>query len=262
VDTIVTNLTTSAQKMDKIRLRNTLRKLRQIPFDRGDLANTAVAPQEMLDFLAMLAGLKPVFLLGRGFDDPRWIEGVSAIARRNNLPVISGPKWAAEPDHIGLPDWYDGIDPTRDKREQPVIYICKSRDTAAEVASICSSGSITMAQEARLLGYPNCCVIDQYRRNRLMNAGFYRMLQRTSGGNIHEMQRIVRERVQMRPETPEEIADIQAACYRVPAPFTSFYMCGACNADLQRPARRISAVFKSLAETIDSALAEEIHSFG
>jgi hypothetical protein len=209
----------------------------------------------------MLAGLKPVFLLGRGFDDPVWIEGISAIARTNNMHVISGPKWAAEPDHVGLPDWYAAIDPTTAKRDQPVIYICKSRDAVAEVTAISSSRSITMSQEAKLLGYPNCCVIDHYGRNRLMNAGFYRMLQRTAGGSLDEMQRIVREGVGMSPETSEEIGDIQAACDRVPAPFTSFNMCVSCITDPQSPARRISAIFKSLAETVDRTLAEEIRSF-
>ena len=35
----------------------------------GDLA------QEILDFLALAAGLKPVLLLGRGIDAPHWIAG-------------------------------------------------------------------------------------------------------------------------------------------------------------------------------------------
>jgi hypothetical protein len=86
-----------SRTIDKFRLRQALRKLRQIPFNRDDPADAATAPQEMLDFLAMLAGLKPVVLLGRGFDDHRWIAGVSAIARKMSLHLVTGPKWEAEP---------------------------------------------------------------------------------------------------------------------------------------------------------------------
>ena len=50
--------------MNKPVLRNALKKLRAVPFDRNEYANVMIAPQEMLDFLAMVAGIKPVYLLG------------------------------------------------------------------------------------------------------------------------------------------------------------------------------------------------------
>jgi hypothetical protein len=55
------NCARQTSTIDRSRLRQALRKLREIPFSRDDLSNVATAPQEMLDFLAMLAGLKPVF---------------------------------------------------------------------------------------------------------------------------------------------------------------------------------------------------------
>ena len=63
----------TAMSVNKPRLRSALKKLRQVRFDRSDSANVGMAPQEMLDFPAMLAGLKPVCLVGRGFDDPDWV---------------------------------------------------------------------------------------------------------------------------------------------------------------------------------------------
>jgi hypothetical protein len=212
-------------KMDKSRLRSTLRKLRQIPFDRTDPVDVAIAPQEMLDFLAMLSGLKPVFLLGRGFNDPRWIEGVSLIARSMKLHVISGPKWAAEPDDAGLPDWFHQSQPNTPKRDETAIYICKTRNTAIALTSACAQQSITIEQEAQLLGYPVCCVTEHYHRCRLMNAAVVRMLYRTADGDVDEMKRIVREDVGMTPETIEEIDDLKAAQYIMPGPFTSINMC-------------------------------------
>ena len=88
------------KSVDKPRLRNALNKLRRIPFDRGDPYNQAIAPQEMLDFLAMISGLKPVVLIGRGFDDPQWVKGVKSIANEMRLHVIQGLKWHAQPEFI------------------------------------------------------------------------------------------------------------------------------------------------------------------
>jgi hypothetical protein len=163
----------------------------------------------MLDFLGMLAGLKPVFLLGRGFDDPPWIEGVSRVASGMNLHVITGPTWEAEHGDIGLPDWYTKVAPKNPKDEQAVFYICKLKSTAIRVKDICTSGIITVEQEASMLGYPVCCVQHHYRGVRAMNSGFNRMLQRYSKGDVEEMKRIVREKVGMTPETPDEISDFR-----------------------------------------------------
>ena len=74
----------------KLRLRNTLKKLKRIEFDRQNQYNREVAPQEMLDFLAMIYGIKPVVLIGRGFDDQQWISGVRRVARDMNLYEIEG----------------------------------------------------------------------------------------------------------------------------------------------------------------------------
>src|SRR6266404_9830778 len=143
-----------SRTIDRPRLRQALRKLREIAFSRDDLANAATAPQEMLDFLAMLAGFKPVFLLGHGFDDPSWIEGVSSVASGMNLHVLTGSKWEAERGDIGLPDWYTEVAPKTPKDEQAVVFICKLRSMAIRIKDICTSGVISMEQEASMLGYP------------------------------------------------------------------------------------------------------------
>jgi hypothetical protein len=54
--------------------------------------------QETLDFLAVIAGLKPVYLLGRGFDDPQWVRRVINIANKLDLHIIKGTEWNARPD--------------------------------------------------------------------------------------------------------------------------------------------------------------------
>ncbi len=244
--------------IDKVRLRNTLKKLRQIEFDRSDASNLAMTPQEMLDFLAMLAGLKPVYLLGRGFEDPTWIKGIIALAKDAKLHVFSGPRWEAGPEQDGLSDVYADILAEPPAKTTPVTYISKLRNVASELASITSGCSITIKQEARLLGYPLCCVRDHYYRGRMMKDAMHQMLLRTSGGSIPEMQRLIRYDVEMTPTTPEEVAGIQAATRLIWAPFTSFCMCLSCASTSNSPARLISNQFETLARLIDARLVAEI----
>jgi hypothetical protein len=65
-----------------------------------------MAPQEMLDFLAVRAGIKPVFLVGRGFDDAQWIGGAVAIAQKAGMQVTEGPFWDTQVEDRTLPGWF------------------------------------------------------------------------------------------------------------------------------------------------------------
>ena len=246
-----------SKSVDKPRLRNTLKKLRRVPFDRGDPYNQATAPQEMLDFLAMISGLKPVVLIGRGFDDTQWVRGVKRIAEEMSLHVIQGPKWHAEPEFIGLPEWYASTD-QKNLSEDPVVYICKSQSISKLVTEICDAESITIEEESFLLGYPHCCVQDHYFKHRMMNQGFILMLNRVANGDKSEMIRLVKEDVGMSPETDEEVKCTTEARRFALAPYTNIIMCRTCEENRDSPARLISKQFKQLAENIDSKLASEI----
>ena len=114
--------------LSKAQLRSTLHKLRQLPLDHSDATNVRMVPQEMLDFLAMLVGLKPVYLGGRGFDDGVWIDGLMALSqqmRAIKLRVLEGPGSHAQPRHLGLPQWYGELRDASEPSEN-VYYICRS----------------------------------------------------------------------------------------------------------------------------------------
>ena len=115
-----------------------------------------------------------------------------------------------------------------------------------------------MDEEARLLGYPPCCVRDHYRRDALMRITFYRMLERASGGDLDEIKRLLREDVQLVAETSEEIDGLAEAREFRPAPFTSFNMCPDCAAQDASPARLLSGRYEALAQAVDRQLAAEI----
>ena len=167
---------------DKSRLRNTLKKLSRLAPGDGDPQPTA---QEALDFLAMMAGIKPVMLLGRGYNDPMWIKGVLQIAADSKLHIVEGPYWDASADAgagADLPDWY--LDHARHAfAEHRAYYICRARSVADEVAKICETAAITVAEEARLLHYPDCCVRAHYFRAAEYQGIWLDLLRRKAGGD-------------------------------------------------------------------------------
>ncbi len=240
---------------NKARLRNTLKKLSAV--GAGDGHDRATAAQEALDFLAMLTGIKPVLMLGRGFDDPQWIRGALQIAVDLKLHVVEGPYWDAEPAPAGLPDWY--AEHTRAAFESfRAHYVCKARATADEVAELCRTGVPTVADEARLLDYPPCCVAAHYARSRDYRIAWLAILEREAGGDEAEMRRLLADGAPLAPAMDDERARLEAAMTVHTAPFTSVNMCPACTASEDSPARRMSRRYAELARAIDPGLAREL----
>jgi hypothetical protein len=97
-----------------------------------------------------------------------------------------------------------------------------------------------MEEEARLLGYPPCCVKAHYERQAVFNQVFYKLVERAAGGDEIEMKRILEQDVQVAAETPEEEAALKEAMEFTPAPYTSFHMCKACVGDEEQ--RRLEAL--------------------
>jgi hypothetical protein len=243
--------------MEKIVLRSLLKKLRALPIDRADRHNVMTAPQEILDLLAARAGIKPVCVLGRGFDDAKWIEAAVAIAKKADLHVLEGPMWNAEPVDETLPQWFRehlrAMSPAAN-----AFYICKLSTHAHAVRKSFENQPITMEEEALLLGYPLCCVQAHYERGALLYRTFYTMLDRRAKGDVAEMRRLVREKVKVTPETQDEEADLRRATEFTLAPFTSFHICGACAADASRPAYQVSQKYKGLVFLVDRNFANRV----
>ena len=235
---------------NKARLKNTLKKLNALPIDRSQPEHRLDASQDALDFLALLAGQKPVCLIGRGFDDPQWIKGVLQIAVDLKLHVIDGPYWDASLEHDDLPAWYvahvrDGLSRLR------AYYIARARDVADDVLQACETGRPTPEIEARLLAYPVCCVAAHYQRNRIYHAGWLRILERKSSGETAEMQRLLSAGELLQPETEAERAAFIAAMDVSPAPYTSVNMCESCRASPESPAMVMSRRYGELAAAVD-----------
>ena len=239
---------------NKSRLRNTLKKLSRLAPGDEDPRPSA---QEALDFLAMMAGEKPVMLLGRGYNEQIWIKGVLQIASDAKLQIVEGPFWDAGPDAgagADLPDWY--LDHTRQAfAEHRAWYICRARAVADEVAEICETAAVTVAQEARLLNYPECCVRAHYHRAATYQGIWLDLLRRKAGGDDAKAAELLEKGEPLEPETDDDLKRLEAAMKTVPVPFTSVNACDACvDGGPDAPANVKSLEGRRLAAEIDEGL--------
>jgi hypothetical protein len=246
---------------NKSRLRNTLKKLNRIPSDRTEMTEAQAGAQEALDFLAMMAGVKPVMLLGRGYNDPIWIRGVLQVAADAKLHIVEGPFWDASADAgagADLPDWY--LDHTRHAfAEHRAYYICRAKAVADEVAEICETAAISVAQEARLLNYPECCVRAHYERSAEYQRIWLDLLRRKAGGDDAKAAEMLAGNEPLEPETDEDMKRLESAMKAIPVPFTSINACDACiDGGPNAPANIKSLEGRALAGEIDEGLSRSI----
>jgi len=221
----------------------------------GPAADAAVIAQESLDFLAMIGGLKPVYLLGRGFDRSQWVAGVLGIARELGLAAIEGRFWDAAPIGTEFPGWYRRHTSAELARHS-ACYITNSTAVADELRLIAAGAGPTVAQEARLLGYPECCVAAHYRRTQAFHRATLAVLARAAGGEAAEMARLLGDSVPLAPGTDQQQAALDAATAVTPCPFTSLNMCDPCAASAHGPAAELALAYARLAREIDPALAK------
>lgn len=241
--------------MDRILLLGTLKKLLELEFEPAEF-NVASPNQEYLDFLAMVAGIKPVFLTARGFDEPQWVMGVIGIARKMGLRVLVGPMWSAMPDDESLPDWFAEF--SREMHGGEAVFICREREIAETVQAALDGAPMTIAEEARLLGYPQCCVQEEYVRNDCLDTAYHMILSRTAKGDEKEMRRLIDEDAQLFVDTPEEDALLDTARDVELAPYTSVQMCPSCRRNENSPARKLSEQYRELAYFVDRWFAEQL----
>ena len=233
---------------NKPRLRSALRKLYAAKIDWSDGYVRGTAAQEAIDFVAMMAGIKPVYMTGRGFDHDGWRATVLEVAAANRLYVVAGPYWQAEPPP-DLPGWFTG--PAREGLgEGRAHYVAKGRATADELKTLAGTGRPALAQEARLLGFPACCVEAHYATAAAFEHATYEILSRRSGGDEAEMRRIAEAGHPVHPETDEERTLLATAMSVRPARYTSLNMCERCAADPGSPGARLSARYGALIETL------------
>jgi hypothetical protein len=230
------------------KLRKTAERLKQIPWDTTSNYNRLVAPQEILDFLAMLGGLKPVYALGRGFDDPQWIRGIRELSVDLGLFVLDGMPWEPPEAEGPLPLWYREY-LRRLKLGRVVSYVARLEPVAEEVLPLTQSGLVTEADEARLLGYPECCVRAYHATLRAISLAEYQIALRDSGGDPERLRARLNDGFVIEARDEPEAQALEPNW--VLAPFTSVFLCEPCQASPDSPGKHLSARMSRFLAKID-----------
>jgi hypothetical protein len=245
--------------IDKPKLRNAYKKIKACAEPLIGVGDPAEISQEILDVLAALSGLKPVCGLGRGLDHKGWIANVSGVSAEIGLHVAGGPLWDAMPwvatfRGAKLPDWY--VDHCRGELNQHrAVYIWRTQAAGSAVQIVnAAGGRLSIADEARLLGFPECCVAAFYQRALRYHAATLSMMGRYGASDAIQMRALMERGTNMAPSTKQEIADLQAAFAIQPAPFGSWNMCDSCVASEAGPSANLSMRYRELAAAVDGEI--------
>lgn len=231
------------------RLRESLPQFTHDPID------ALMAPQEALDFLLMAAGLKPTYVI-RGFDPPGWRDLIRGLASQVGAKAIEGPGWTAENPYDGRPEWAQELfggswsEPPCD-----ALYVTGDSSVAREVEKICRTGGHpSVEQEARLLGYPQCCVTSHYDKQRHFAGALESAFLRTANGDLDKIRRMVQEDTAVELTPDEQTAMDRISSVSV-VPFSSVNMCPRCNSSSTSPAKRQAEKSRRFLEKLDPILA-------
>ena len=188
------------------------------------------------------AGIKPLAVVGCGYTAPAFIEQVASGAVGNDLVAQMGHPWAStlEPDIA----WFRAARRAM-LDTMPVLYVAAHvRDKGFAALA---GQRVDVATEAAALGYPQCCVREFNRQQRLLHLITLRMIARQAGHDEARMRRLVEAQVMLAPRSPAETRALALATRATFAPFMSVAMCRACVSDGDSPARRLSTRFRDLA---------------
>jgi hypothetical protein len=199
----------------------------------------AEAAQDALDVLAVAAGWKPVAIVGCGFEAPDFLADVRKAARAAGLETSEGSLWRETGEARGLPSWYtDSL--AAIFAEVGVLFVSKRSldDVPGRL--------LTAAQEAELLGYPACCVVEYHRRRRLYHLLAIRAIRRQAAGDVTQMRRLADSQVMLTPRSPRERRQLARALRAVFLPYASVAICEICQAEEGSPARKLSERYRRL----------------
>ncbi len=209
-------------------------------------ATRDTAWQDGLDLLAVIAGMKPLCLIGRGVAAPAWQAALTDIAAAAGLVIHEGAPWGPAAAPGLLPEWY--LEATARRRAaRPVLYLCADAAVQQRAAMLCEQGRVAAADEAELLGYPPCCVDQHHRQALALECLIAVGTERVAAGDCRRRARLIEAGVEPIPATEAEWrlrADLTAIA---PAPMTSVNMCAPCAGDRDSAAGLLTRRYRALA---------------
>jgi len=214
--------------------------------------------QDGLDLLAVAAGLKPVCLLGRGFADAAWLGAAEALARDLRLSTLTAACWHPAPRDPDFPNWYRAALKAR-RAHQTAVHVWRDDARGERVRRLCADGRVTPEDEAALLGYPECCVVQHHAQTHALEQLTVALVTRLAGDDIAHRQRLVAGGVTPTPRSETEWRQLEAATAIAPQPYSSVNRCAACARDPGRPAGRLGELYRNLARRLDYPPLATVH---
>ena len=189
--------------------------------------------QDGLDFLAAAAGLKPVAMFGRGGGT---IEPWRALAQQFALPAIEAAPWDATPPENFLPPWY--LDATSARRARhKILLVARDGKILARAAELAAQGRLSAAEEAEILGYPQCCVVEHHAAALALERQTAYLLAHAHPGDEARIFSLVASGAT--PYVPPPPI--------APSRWTSVNLCRACASSDTSPARMLEPAYQALA---------------
>jgi hypothetical protein len=189
--------------------------------------------QDGLDFLAAAAGLKPAAMFGRGGGA---IETWRALAQKFALPAIEAAPWDAAPPENFLPLWYLEAASARRARHK-VLLVARDREILARAAELAAHGRFGAAEEAEILGYPHCCVVEHHAAALALERQTAYLLAHAHPGDEARIFFFVASGAT--PYVPPPPI--------TPSRWTSVNLCRACASSDTSPARALEQAYRALA---------------
>jgi hypothetical protein len=195
--------------------------------------------QDVLDVLAVVAGWKPVAIVGCGYDGTGFVDRVAEAATGAGLATAMGAPWMEEGDLARLPAWY--VEPLQEAVGAARILFV-GRDPVEGLPGRRLKG----VEMARFLAYPVCCVEDYHRRRRTFHRLAVDAIRRQAGDDSQRLIRLARGQFVPTPRSDAEAKRLAAATRTVIAPLTSVAVCRPCEAGGDTPAGRLSEQYRQL----------------
>jgi hypothetical protein len=244
-------------------LRRLFEELREIGFDLREKESHHENLTDILEILAVAAGLKPAHLNGQGFRSETLLVDLERVADHWSLfhtrtaGIVHHRPRALRCD-VAIAEWKRAQQISEAHRAPSLLWIYQRPELSEAI------GRLVRGEEgsAVVLGYPQCCVLASGEKDLLLFEEYVRALVRA--GSPQSPDQIIRQIEADAGVMDQKISAIFSdAMGRVTKtrgiyPFVSYTACGACLASPLSPTARLNRSMKDLALSMSAEFVSEI----
>jgi uncharacterized protein YchJ len=239
-------------------LRSLFDELRSIRFGETEKPSRAENLTDILEIVAVFAGLKPSHLSGHGFRSESLMLTLEQIAPRYGLLTMRTSKCKhfrrRRPNYeSAIVRWQDQTDERKASRDGDVLWIYKNPSLTDEILSVVAGH----ASVSRVLGYPDCCVTHHLENAIRVGESYVAALCKAhSAPTAEEVIRLMEADVSVEVASAE--IDMTNEESNLRFPYVQFYVCRRCLTKPDSPAVRINKQMRDLAFLLSKEFAQDV----